>query len=152
MADLQTGDKAPDFTAKNQEGKDVSLKDFKGKKVVLYFYPKDFTSGCTTESENLRDHYPDLLDEGYDVLGVSTDDVESHRKFASTYKLPFSLLADPDKELVNMYGVYGEKNMYGKKYMGVKRTTFIIDEEGRIENIIKKVKNKEHAQQVLNSN
>lgn len=151
MAELKVkeGDQAPDFTAQNQDGKEVSLNDFRGKKLILYFYPKDNTSGCTTEAENFREHYDELLEEGYDVIGVSTDDVQSHASFASTYKLPFSILADPEKKIVEQYGVYGEKNMYGKKFMGTNRTTFVLDEQGKVERVIKRVKNKEAAQQIL---
>lgn len=149
--ELKAGDKAPHFEAKNQKGETVSLDDFKGRKVVLYFYPKDDTPGCTKEACNLRDHHKELLDAGYEVVGVSIDDVESHEKFASKYNLPFNLLADPEKQIVSDYGVYGEKNSFGKKKMGTKRTTFVIDEEGTIEQVIKSVKTEDHAAQVLGS-
>lgn len=146
---LKEGDKAPDFTAKNQDGGEVKLSDFKGEKVVLYFYPKDDTPGCTKQACSLRDGFPKLKENNITVLGVSTDDEKSHRKFIEKYDLPFTLLADTDKEIVNKYGVYGEKNMYGRKYMGTNRTTFLIDEDGKIAKIMKKVKVSEHADEVL---
>lgn len=149
MTELKIGDKAPDFTARNQNGDEISLSDFKGKKVVLYFYPKDDTPGCTKEACNLRDNYQALKDEGFEILGVSTDDVKSHDKFVNKYSLPFDLVADPDKKIVNDYGVWKEKNMYGKKYMGTVRTTFVIDEEGNIIEIFKKVKTDDHTSQIL---
>ena len=145
---LQTGDKAPAITAKNQNGETVKLSDFKGKKVILYFYPKDNTPGCTTEACNFRDNYQSLLKDGYEVIGVSIDSEQSHQKFISKFDLPFNLLADEDKKIVEDYGVWVEKNMYGRKYMGTARTTFVIDENGVIQHIIKKVKNKEASQQV----
>lgn len=146
---LKEGDAAPDFTAKNQDGEEVKLTDYKGKRIVLYFYPKDDTPGCTKQACSLRDGFPKLKANNITVLGVSTDDEKSHRKFIEKYDLPFTLLADTDKELVNKYGVYGEKNMYGRKYMGTNRTTFLIDEEGKIAKIMKKVKVGEHADEVL---
>lgn len=146
---LREGDPAPDFTARDQDGKKVSLSDFRGEKVVLYFYPKDDTPGCTKQACSLRDRFSELSDRGIRVLGVSTDDESSHRKFIEKYELPFTLLADTGKELVNQYGVYGEKNLYGRKYMGTKRTTFLIDEQGRIVKIFKRVKVAEHAEEVL---
>ncbi len=145
---LKPGDQAPAFTARDQHGREVSLHDFKGKKVILYFYPKDNTPGCTTEACNFRDNYQSLLADGFDVIGVSTDSEQSHQKFISKYDLPFTLLADDNKELVNAYGVWGEKNLYGVKYMGTARTTFLIDEQGVISHIIKKVDNKNASQQV----
>jgi peroxiredoxin Q/BCP len=145
---LNVGDPAPDFVAKNQFGEDVALKDFRGKKVILYFYPKDNTPGCTTEACNFRDHYENLLAEGYEVIGVSIDSQQSHQKFIKKHNLPFVLLADEDKSLVQAYGVWGEKNLYGVKYMGTNRVTFVIDEEGIIRHIIKKVDNKNAAQQI----
>lgn len=151
MSELKSGDPAPVFKGKNQNGEMVSLSDFKGKKVVLYFYPKDDTPGCTKEACNLRDHYQELLDQGIEVIGVSIDDVSSHEKFAGKYDLPFQLIADPEKEIVNKYGAYGEKNMYGNKKMGTHRMTFLIDEDGNIENIFKKVKTEDHANQILNA-
>jgi peroxiredoxin Q/BCP len=149
---LTAGSKAPDFTVKDQDGKDVNLTDFKGKKLVLYFYPKDMTSGCTAESCNLRDNYKILLKQGYEVLGVSTDDEKSHRKFIEKEKLPFSLLADTDKSLHTKYGTWIEKSMYGRKYMGTARVTFIINENGIIDEIIGKVDTKNHTDQILKGN
>src|SRR5688572_5601480 len=149
---LQPGDKAPDFTAKDETGNEVRLKDLKGKKVVLYFYPKDMTPGCTAESCNLRDNYKALLKQGYEVLGVSTDNEKSHQKFIAKEKLPFSLLADTDKSLHNKYGTWIEKSMYGRKYMGTARVTFIINENGIIEEIIGKVDTKNHTDQILKNN
>ncbi len=151
MTELKEGDLAPDFKGNNQNGEAVALSDFKGKKVVLYFYPKDDTPGCTKEACNLRDNYEELQNQGYEVIGVSTDSANSHEKFARKYELPFNLIEDPDKEIVNNYGVYGEKNNYGKKSMGIKRTTFLIDENGKIEQIFKKVKTEEHAAQIMES-
>jgi peroxiredoxin Q/BCP len=146
---LKIGDKAPDFTAKDQDGKQITLSAYKGKKVVLYFYPKDQTPGCTAEACNLRDNISELSDEGYEVLGVSTDDVASHKEFKTKYNLPFSLVADTDKSINEKYGVWVEKERDGKKYMGTARVTFIIDEKGMITNIIDKVDTKEHASQIL---
>lgn len=149
MAPLQEGDKAPDFTAKDQNGKTVSLSDFKGKTVILYFYPKDDTPGCTAEACDFRDNYQSLVGKGFEVIGVSTDDEKSHKKFETKYNLPFPLIADESKEIVEAYGVWGEKNMYGKVYMGTMRTTFIIDAGGIIQKIIDKVDTKAASQQVL---
>lgn len=149
MNKLNVGDLAPDFTSLDDAGEKISLSDFRGKKIILYFYPKDDTPGCTLEACNLRDEHDGLLKEGYVVLGVSPDGVNSHQKFKNKYQLPFRLVADGDKTILNKYGVYGPKNMYGKEVMGVYRTTFIIDEAGKIERIIDKVKTKEHAQQIL---
>lgn len=149
MTHLKEGQQAPDFQASNQDGKNIRLSDFKGHKVVLYFYPKDDTPGCTAEACNLRDNYDDLQKQGYKVIGVSNDDENSHKKFAAKYDLPFDLVADKDKSIVENYGVYGEKTIFGKKIMGIDRTTFIIDEEGKIEKIIDKVKTKEHTGQIL---
>jgi peroxiredoxin Q/BCP len=143
------GDAAPVFTAKNQNGESVNSADFRGRRVVLYFYPKDDTPGCTKQACSLRDSFDVFREKGIKVFGVSTDSEESHRKFISKYALPFDLLADTEKEIVNAYGVYGEKNNYGKKYMGVNRTTFLIDENGKIVKIFKKVKVEEHASEVL---
>jgi peroxiredoxin Q/BCP len=149
---LTAGSKAPDFTSKDQDGKDVKLTDFRGKKLVLYFYPKDMTPGCTAESCNLRDNYNALLKQGYEVLGVSTDNEKSHQKFIAKEKLPFSLLADTDKSLHNKYGTWVEKSMYGRKYMGTARVTFIINENGVIEEIIGKVDTRNHTDQILKNN
>lgn len=148
--ELEKGQKAPEFTGKDQEGKAISLADFKGKKVVLYFYPKDQTPGCTAQACNLRDNYQELQKQGYVVLGVSPDSEASHRKFIEKQSLPFPLIADEDKSIHEKYDVWKEKNMYGRKYMGTVRTTFVIDEEGTIEDIIKKVKTKDHTAQILN--
>jgi peroxiredoxin Q/BCP len=149
MATLKEGDKAPDFTAKDQNGSVISLADFKGKTVILYFYPKDDTPGCTAEACDFRDNYQSLVGKGFEVIGVSTDDEKSHKKFETKYNLPFPLIADESKEIVEAYGVWGEKNMYGKVYMGTIRTTFIIDANGVIKKIIDKVDTKASSQQVL---
>lgn len=149
MSTLQKGSKAPDFEAQDQNGNPVSLKQFAGKKVILYFYPKDDTPGCTAEACNLRDNYHTLTSKGFMVIGVSTDPVPSHRKFAEKYALPFTLVSDTEKKIVKAYGVWGEKKMYGKTYEGVKRTTFVIGEDGTIELILDKVDTKDHARQVL---
>lgn len=148
MATLEIGQQAPDFSAKNQNGETVHLSDFKGKKVILYFYPKDNTPGCTTEACNFRDNYQSLKKEGYEIIGVSVDDEASHKKFITKHELPFQLLVDEDKSLVEAYGVWVEKNMYGKKYMGTARTTFVIDADGIIQHIITKVDNKNASQQI----
>jgi peroxiredoxin Q/BCP len=149
---LRVGDKAPDFSANDQDGKQVSLSNFKGKKVVLYFYPKDMTPGCTAEACNLRDNYKTLMKQGYEVLGVSTDNERAHQKFIAKEKLPFSLLADTDKKLHGLYDTWIEKSMYGRKYMGTARKTFVINEAGIIEDIIEKVDTKNHTSQILNKN
>ncbi|MFB2120977.1 thioredoxin-dependent thiol peroxidase [Parapedobacter sp. 2B3] len=148
MATLKVGDKAPAITATDQHGKTVSLNDFKGKKVILYFYPKDNTPGCTTEACNYRDNYQSLLADGFEVIGVSVNSERSHRNFASKYNLPFTLLVDTDQRIVNDYGVWAQKSLFGKKYMGTLRTTFVIDENGTITHIIDKVDNKRASQQV----
>lgn len=148
---MNIGDKAPDFLGKDENGKEIHLSDYKGKKVVIYFYPKDSTPGCTTEACNLRDNYSELIKQGYAVIGVSIDDEASHRKFIEKNDLPFTLIADTDKKLVQEFGVWGEKQMYGRSYMGTLRTTFIVDEGGTICKIItpKEIKVKEHAAQIL---
>lgn len=146
---LQAGDKAPEFSALDQNGIEISLKDFKGKKVVLYFYPEDDTPGCTAQSCNLRDNFSALKAQGFEVLGVSPDSIESHQKFKNKYQLPFSLLSDPDRKIIEAYGVWGEKNMYGRKSMGLIRTTFIIDENGTIEKVFKTPKKEAHAEEIL---
>lgn len=148
MATLKVGDKAPAITATDQHGQTVSLSDFKGKKVILYFYPKDNTPGCTTEACNYRDNYQSLQADGFEVIGVSVNSERSHRNFANKYNLPFTLLVDTDKRIVNDYGVWAQKKLFGKKYMGTLRTTFVIDEEGVIMHIIDKVDNKKASQQV----
>jgi thioredoxin-dependent peroxiredoxin len=145
---LEEGKPAPFFELKDQDGNNISLKDFKGKKVVLYFYPKDDTPGCTKESCNFRDEFPRFTGANAAVVGISPDSVQSHKKFAEKYKLPFTLLADEEKEVVKKYGVWKEKSMYGKKYMGVERTTFIIDENGKIKKIFSKVKVDGHNDEV----
>lgn len=137
---LETGTKAPDFTLLNQDGKEVALSDFKGKKVVLYFYSKDNTAGCTKQACGFAERYPDFMEKGAEIIGVSKDSVESHRKFADKFNLTFTLLADPDKNVIEAYDVWKEKNMYGKKTMGVVRTTYLIDEEGIITKAFTKVK------------
>ncbi|ARS36086.1 thioredoxin-dependent thiol peroxidase [Pontibacter actiniarum] len=146
---LNTGDKAPEFEGKDQNGNTVKLSDYRGKKVILYFYPKDNTSGCTAQACNLRDNYTGLQQQGYEVIGVSTDSEKSHQNFIGKHELPFTLIADTDKQIVEQYGVWQEKSMYGRKYMGTMRYTFVIDENGLIQDIITKVKTKEHAAQIL---
>ncbi len=146
---LSTGNKAPDFQGKDQNGNEIRLSDFKGKKLVLYFYPKDDTPGCTAQACNLRDNISALSAAGYQVLGVSGDDEKSHQKFINKYSLNFPLLADTDHKVAEAYGVWQEKSMYGKKYMGVVRNTFVIDENGMIAQIIDKVKTDDHTAQIL---
>src|SRR4051812_38774659 len=146
---VKNGSVAPNFTGKDQDGKDVSLDQFKGKKVVLYFYPKDDTPGCTAEACNLRDNYDELTKQGFTVLGVSTDDQQSHQDFKGKYNLPFTLIADVDKSITKKYGVWVEKEKDGQKYWGTARTTFVIDEKGIVVDRIDKVDTKQHAQQVL---
>jgi peroxiredoxin Q/BCP len=148
-AGLKVGDKAPAFSLKNTEGKTVKLSDFKGKKVVLYFYPKDDTPGCTKEACAFRDDYAQLQKRGVVVLGVSADDQRSHQKFTEKYSLPFTLLSDPDHTMMEKYDAWVEKNMYGRKYMGVARITYVIDEEGKIAHLFPKVKPETHSQDVL---
>jgi len=143
------GEKAPDFKVKNQDGKEIQLSDFSGKKLVIYFYPKDSTPGCTTESCNLRDNYQAFQSKGYEIIGVSADNEKSHQKFIAKHELPFDLLADTEKTMIEAYGVWKEKSMYGKTYMGIARTTFIINEESILEEIIEKVKTKDHSAQIL---
>lgn len=148
---MNVGDKVPELLGVDENGKEIRLGDFKGRKLVLYFYPKDMTSGCTAQACNLRDNYASLRKAGYEVVGVSVDGQDSHRKFIEKNSLPFTLIADTGKALVRQFGVWGEKTMYGRKYMGTFRATFIINEEGVIERIItpKEVKTKEHAAQIL---
>jgi thioredoxin-dependent peroxiredoxin len=146
---LKIGNKLPDFSVKNQRGETVTSASILGKKTVLYFYPKDATPGCTTQACDLRDNYEMLQKEGYQVFGISIDNEKSHLKFIEKYNLPFDLWADIEHELVNAFGVWVEKNMYGRAYMGTARTTFIIDENGIIQEIIEKVKTKEHSTQIL---
>lgn len=149
MIELVAGDKAPDFKSKDQNGKTVSLKDFKGKKVILYFYPEDDTPVCTVEACNFRDNFSQLTKKGYEIVGVSPNSIESHKKFEAKYKLPFTLLADEDKKIINSYGVWGLKKLYGREYMGIQRATFVIDEKGKIEKIIGRVLSKIATEQVL---
>jgi thioredoxin-dependent peroxiredoxin len=147
---LKPGDKAPDFKVNDQDGNLVRLSDLKGKKVIVYFYPRDMTPGCTTESCNLRDNYKAMQKQGFEILGVSTDGEKSHRKFIEKEKLPFRLLADTTREMHDAYGTWVEKSMYGRKYMGTARMTFVINEKGIIEDIIQKVDTKNHAAQIMN--
>ena len=148
---IGVGDKAPNFKGVDQDGNKVSLSDFKGKKVVLYFYPKDNTPGCTAQACNLRDNYDLLFEKGFQVIGISTDTVESHKKFETKFDLPFPLIADPDKVIVNQYGVWGEKKFMGKTFDGTHRTTFLIDEKGIVRNVIDKPKTKDHSEQIIES-
>ncbi len=149
MTTLKPGDKAPDFKGKDQNGKELSLEDFKGNKLIIYFYPKDSTPGCTAQACNLRDNYEVLLKKGYKVLGVSADSEKSHLKFIEKYELPFSLIADTEKEMIKAFGVWGPKKFMGKTFDGINRTTFVIDENGIIEEVIDKVKTKEHTEQII---
>ena len=151
MTSLNVGDKAPDFVALNEFGQSISLSDYLGKKVVLYFYPKDMTPGCTAESCNLGENYSLLQENGFIVLGVSPDSSKSHQKFINKYNLPFSLIADEDKTVIKAFGVWGPKKFMGKEYDGVHRTTFVIDEDGVIEKVFSKVKTKDHTNQILES-
>ena len=148
---MNIGDKAPEVLGMNENGEEIRLSQYKGKKLVLYFYPKDNTSGCTAEACSLRDNYAELRKQGYEVIGVSVDSATSHRKFIDKYELPFPLIADTDKKLVEAMGVWGEKSMYGRKYMGTFRSTFLINEEGIIEKIYspKEIKTKTHGEQIL---
>jgi len=149
MSTLRIGDKAPAFEAVDQDGNPISLQDYSGKKLVLYFYPKDDTPGCTAEACNLRDNYTLLLKKGYEIVGVSADDERSHKKFIEKYVLPFPLLADKDKKILMAYGAWGKKNLYGKEYDGILRTTYVISEKGIIEKIFSKVDTKNHTEQIL---
>ncbi len=149
MTKLKPGDKAPDFNGIDQDGNPISLHDFKGYKLVLYFYPKDSTPGCTSQACNLRDNYDLLLEKGYKVVGVSADSEKSHKKFIEKNNLPFPLIADTDKEVLKAYDVYGPKKFMGREFMGIHRTTFVIDEEGVITEVITKVKTKDHVNQIV---
>jgi peroxiredoxin Q/BCP len=149
VALLAVGAKAPEFTTTNQDGQPVSLSDFKGKKVVLYFYPKDHTPGCTKEACAFRDQFARFQQRNVEILGVSVDDAPSHRSFAEKHRLPFTLLADTDKRIVQAYGVWGEKSLYGKKYMGTHRVTYLIDETGTIAAVFPKVRPEKHAEEIL---
>tara|TARA_B100000401_G_scaffold394362_1_gene302701 strand:- start:809 stop:1258 length:450 start_codon:yes stop_codon:yes gene_type:complete len=149
MNNLKIGDKAPEIKGIDQNGDKITLDQYKGKKVVLYFYPKDMTPGCTAQACDLSDNYNDLIKKGYDVLGVSCDSVKRHQKFIEKYNLPFNLISDEDQQVVNNYGVWQLKKFMGREYMGIVRTTFIIDEKGIIEDIITKVNTKQHTSQIL---
>ncbi len=149
MANLGKGDRAPEFSGLNQKGEKISLSGFRGKKLIVYFYPKDNTPGCTAESCNLNDNYHFWLAKGYEVVGISPDSVVSHKKFADKFQFGFNLIADPETEILQAYGVWGEKSMYGRKYMGVFRTTFVINKEGVIEEIFDKVDTKNHTEQII---
>lgn len=145
----QAGTKAPDFRGTNQNGKEISLNDFIGKKLILYFYPKDDTPGCTAEACNLNDNYESWIAKGFEVVGISPDSTASHTKFSKKYGLKFNLIADTEKKILQDYGVWAEKSMYGKKYFGVIRTTFIIDEQGIIKEVFTKVNTKDHTNQIM---
>lgn len=149
MSKFAVGDKAPLFAGVNQKGEKISLNDFKGKKLILYFYPKDNTPGCTAESCNLNDNYEMWLNKGFEVVGVSPDNEKSHLKFIEKFGLKFNLIADTKNEILEAYGVWGEKSMYGKKYMGVFRTTYVIDENGIIEAVFEKVETGNHTNQII---
>jgi len=151
MTELAEGMKAPDFSGKDQSGNTISLKDLQGVKVILYFYPKDNTPGCTTESCNLRDNYRELIKKGFEVIGVSADSEKSHQNFIDKYNLPFNLISDSGKEILKAYGAWGIKKLYGKVYEGILRKTFIIDEQGVILKIINKVDTKNHTNQILDA-
>jgi len=146
---LEAGQKAPAFSGKDQDGNKFSLSDLKGKMVAIFFYPEDDTPTCTEQACNLRDHYALLRKQGIEVIGISPDDVAKHAKYRSKHGLPFTLIADPDKKIIGKYGVWGEKNMYGRKYMGLFRTTFLIDGEGRIVHVFRKPKVRQHAEEIL---
>lgn len=149
MKNLKPGDKAPDFKQKDEQGEMFQLSKLKGKKIILFFYPRDLTEGCTAESCNLRDHYPMFKKEGFEIIGVSADDEKKHQKFIKKYDLPFTLIADTDQSVCKAYGVWGLKKFMGREFEGIHRTTFIIDEKGNIEEIIRKVKTKDHTNQIL---
>lgn len=149
MTTLQEGDQAPNFSAKDQDGNTHQLTDYKGKKLVVFFYPKASTPGCTTEACNLRDHWETFQKEGYEILGVSADTPKKQQNFKNKHELPYPLLADEEKEVIHAFGVWGPKKFMGKEYEGIHRTTFVIDENGKIENVITKVKTKAHAEQIL---
>ena len=149
MTHLQVGDKAPFFSGLNQNEEEITLDSFKGKKVILYFYPKDMTPGCTTQACNLGENYQELVDKGFEVVGVSADSIVRHQKFTAKYNLPFTLLADESLTIIKAYGVWGMKKLYGREYEGIYRETFVINENGVIDKIILKVKTKLHTQQIL---
>lgn len=149
MTDLKVGDPAPDINSIDQDGNPVNLKSFTGSKVILFFYPRANTPGCTAEACNLRDHYSELLDKGFKIIGVSADDRKKQTRFKEKYNLPFPLISDTDKKVISDYGVWGPKKFMGKEYDGIHRTTFVISEHGKIEKIFKKVKTKEHSEQIF---
>lgn len=151
MITLQPGDKAPLFTGKDQNGQTVKLIGYKGKKVALFFYPQDMTPTCTIQACNLRDNFTQLQQHGIEIVGISPDPIESHKKFETRNQLPFTLIADPEKKIIDLYGVWGEKQLYGRKYLGLHRTTFIIDEKGKILKIFAKPKSKQHASEIINA-
>ncbi|HEX8332949.1 MAG TPA: thioredoxin-dependent thiol peroxidase [Segetibacter sp.] len=151
MTELKEGIKAPSFTGFDQNGNKVSLKDFLGKKVVLYFYPHDNTPSCTAQACNLRDNYAELREQGYEVIGISTDKIKSHKKFEQKFNLPFTLIADEDQKIAEKYGIWGEKKFMGRTFIGLHRTTFLIDEKGKIKKIIRKPNTKNHTQQVADA-
>jgi peroxiredoxin Q/BCP len=146
---LEAGQKAPSFKGKNRSGESVSLKDYLGKKLAIFFYPEDDTPTCTEQACNLRDNYALLKKEGIEVVGISPDDVKSHEQFIGKFELPYTLVADPQKKIIEAYGVWGEKNMYGRKYMGLIRTTFLVDEKGVIKHIFKKPRVRQHAEEII---
>lgn len=149
MAYIEIGKEAPDFIGIDQTGKEIKKSDYTGKKLILYFYPKDNTPGCTAEACNLRDYNKELKEKGFEIVGVSADTVEKHKKFVEKHNLNFPLIADTEKEIIKAYGAWGEKNMFGKKKEGILRTTYVIDEQGKVEKLFKKVKTKEHSEQIL---
>ena len=149
MSVLKEGDLAPAINARDENGEMITLEEYRGKKVVLYFYPKDNTPGCTAEACDLRDNYSQFIEQGFEIIGVSADSEKSHSKFKSKYDLPFRLISDVDRKVLQDYGAWGEKKMYGKSYLGILRRTFIINEEGYVEKIIEKVKTKEHSKQIF---
>ncbi|HEY4154921.1 MAG TPA: thioredoxin-dependent thiol peroxidase [Puia sp.] len=149
MTNLKAGDKAPVFSGKDQNGKKVSLSDYKGRRVIIYFYPQDDTPTCTIEACNLRDNYSMLKKEGFVILGISPDSEKSHKKFAAKFDLPFTLIADPEHAIIDKYGVWGEKQLFGREYMGVLRSTFLVDEHGMIRKIFEKPKNSAHAEEII---
>jgi len=149
MITLKEGEKAPAFSGKDQDGQKISLSDFKGKKVVLYFYPEDDTPTCTIQACNLRDNYSILKSNGFVILGISPDEEKKHKKFEQKYNLPFTLIADPGHNIIDKYGVWDEKQLYGRKYMGIHRTTFLVDEKGIIRKIFLRPKNKQHAEEII---
>ncbi len=149
MSQLSEGAKAPSFKGKDQNGQEISLSDYKGQKVILFFYPEDDTPTCTIQACNLRDNYGLLRNNGWTVLGISPDDEKKHKKFENKFDLPFSLVADPSHNIIDKYGVWGEKKLYGREYMGLHRTTFLVDEKGIIRKIFTRPKNKQHAEEIL---